>query len=302
MPRKVRVLTTSFFGGGNSTPERNRERACDLLDAAGAEGADLVCLPETFLHVGAPREGRPYAETVPGPTLDALAVRARRYDTWVVAGLEVRSAGERVDNCALVLNRQGDVAGIYSKVHPTTGECETYGITPGAAPLVVETDFGRVGLAVCFDIGWPQHWAELAAQGAELVVWPSAYNGGFPLQAHAWNHFYYVVSAVQAEHSKIIDITGQVLASTSQHHSLAALTIDLEKEIFHIDEQREKLFRVQQERGAAVGVRGFSEENIFTLESHDPEWPLALLKEHYGLENYRDYHARSTCVQDRHRH
>ena len=50
---------------------------------------------------------------------------------------------------------------------------------------VVETDFGRMGLAICYDIGWPDLWAQLAEQGAELVVWPSAYGGGLPLQAYA---------------------------------------------------------------------------------------------------------------------
>ena len=52
-------------------------------------------------------------------------------------------------------------------------------ITPGAvAPTVMETDFGRMGLAICYDIGWPDLWTQLREQGAELVVWPSAYGGG----------------------------------------------------------------------------------------------------------------------------
>jgi hypothetical protein len=110
-----------------------------------------------------------------------------------------------------------------------------------------------------------------------------------------------VISSVHTEHSRVIDITGQVLAATSRWHRITATTIDLEKELFHIDDQVEKLFRVQQELGHRVGVRALTEEHIFTLESNDPEWPVARIKTHFGLENFRDYHARAQGVQDRHR-
>jgi hypothetical protein len=73
-------------------------------------------------------------------------------------------------------------------------------------------------------------------QGAELVVWPSAYDGGFALQAYAWLRQYYVASSVRTEHSRIIDITRRILASTSRWHRVATETIDLEKERFHIDD------------------------------------------------------------------
>jgi hypothetical protein len=59
------------------------------------------------------------------------------------------------------------------------------------------------------------------------------------------------------------------------------------------------LLRVQRELGARVQATGYSQENIFTLESNDNEWSLERIKKHYGLENFRDYHARATAVQDR---
>ena len=76
MPRKVRVLTTSFHGPRERTLAANRELAGEFVGAAGAERADLVCLPETFTEVGLARDDRPVAEPVPGPTFDALATLA----------------------------------------------------------------------------------------------------------------------------------------------------------------------------------------------------------------------------------
>ena len=87
MPRKVRVTTTSFDIPGSRTAEQNRDQACAFLDAAGSAGADLVCLPETFLETGLPADQLPYAEPLPGPTFDALSRLADKHRVWVVARL-----------------------------------------------------------------------------------------------------------------------------------------------------------------------------------------------------------------------
>ena len=308
MPQKALVGTISLgFPGGNRSVEQNLELVQPWLDAASAARADLICLPETFPQVGCGKDpAHPHAQTVPGPVFDRLSAHARRHNTWIVAGTTERGSDGAVRNVAWVINRQGELAGRYAKVHPTIGEVEG-GIVPGAEggsgidASVVETDFGRIGLAICYDIGWPEHWAALARQGARLIVWPSAYDGGFPLQVYAWTHFAYVVSSVWGHHSKVIDVTGRVLASTSRWSRLVLQRLDLEKEVFHIDAQVQKLAAVQSRLGASVTVEAFSEENVFTVESHDPEWPVSRIKSEFGLENFRDYHARATRVQEEHR-
>jgi predicted amidohydrolase len=298
MPRKVRVTTTSFHGVQPRSVEGNRAFALTCIEAAGAEQADLVCLPESLLDIGLARDELPVAESIPGPTFDAISTLARKHALWVVAPFCVRSAAGMVENSAVVIDRQGEVAGVYAKVHPTIGECERRAIVPGSEATVVDTDFGRLGLAICYDIGWPEHWETLQRAGAELVVWPSAYDGGFPLQAYAWLHSYFLVSSVRTEHSRIIDITGRILASTSRWHRFATTTLDLEKELFHIDDQVEKLHRIQLELGSKVTVEALSEEHVFTVESEDPAWPMERIKTEYGLESFRDYHRRAEGVQD----
>ena len=299
MPHKATIATISLgLAGGGPTVERNLERMQEALDAASAGGADLICLPETFAQVGCPKDLRQQtAQSVPGPVFDFLAQHARRNRTWLIAGTTERMADGTMQNVAWVLNRQGELAGRYAKVHPTIGEIEG-GITPGSAAPVFDTDFGRVGIAICYDIGWPAHWATLAEQGARLIVWPSAYDGGFPLQVYAWSHFVTVVSSVWGYHSKVIDVTGRVLTATSRWSRVAIRRVDLEKEVFHIDAQVRKLADLQRQLGAAVTVEGFSEENGFTVESNDEAWPMARIKQEFGLENFRDYHARATRVQD----
>ncbi len=302
MPGKALVATVSLgYPGGKRTVEQNLASVQTYLDAASAANADLICLPETFPQVGSPKDAaHPAAQTAPGLVFDQLAAHARRGRCWIVAGTTERAAGGEVRNVAWVIDRQGKLVGRYAKVHPTIGEIEG-GITPGGEVPVFDTDFGRVGVAICYDIGWPEHWAALARQGARMIVWPSAYDGGFPLQVYAWTHFSYVVSSVWGYHSKVIDVTGRVLASTSRWSRLALQRVDLEKEVFHIDDQVQKLARVQGQLGAGVTVEAFSEENVFTVESHDSAWPVVRIKQEFGLESFRDYHARATRVQEKHR-
>lgn len=298
MPRKAKVVTTSSFGAGGPTVTANLQWAVDCLELAGKEGADLVCLPEDFLT---PDGEAQYSEPPDGPVFEALAASARTHRMWVVACYIVEVTPGQRQVCAVVINRSGELAGRYAKAHPTIWECEDWGITPGQRAAVVQTDFGRVGLAICYDINWPGHWAELAAGGAELVIWPSAYDGGFPLQAYAWRHFYSVVSSVRSENAKVIDLTGRIITQTSKWHRTTSATVDLEKEVFHIDLQIGKLHAIKQELGPRVSIDALSEENVFTIESNDKDWPLSRIKREWGLENVRDYLERAERVQDEHR-
>ena len=109
---------------------------------------------------------------------------------------------------------------------------------------------------------------------------------------------YYFVSSVYTEHSRIIDLSGRVLPSTSRWHRFASETIDLEKEIFHIDDHVAKLAQVQLDLGHRAEVHALTEEHVFTLESHDPAWPIARIKAEYGLESFADYHRRAAGIQD----
>lgn len=295
MPRKVRIATTSGFPA-DAQADDNRARALRYVKAAGQRGADLICLPEGYLG----RTNAACPEQVPGKTFDGLAKLAREYSLWVVAGLYVSQAPDADDiyNCAVVIDRQGELAGCYAKMHPTIDECEDHRIIPGSEPTVVDTDFGRVGLAICYDIGWPKYWADLARLGAELVVWISAYDGGFPLSSYAWNHHYQIVTSVRTDHSRMLDITGSEIASTNSWRQLTDAVLDLELELFHADYNEHVISRVEDEMGDRITVRAFAEERFFTLASNDPDWPVASIAKHYGLEAFPEYYARAAQVQE----
>ncbi len=300
MPRKVKVATTSWNTPAPTGADSSLEFACQLLETAGASGADLCVLPEGFNFIGVPPDERAsHVEPgIPGPASERISEIARKHGMYVVAGLYNYRAGE-IRNTALVLDRRGEDVWRYEKIHPTVGEIEM-GVVPGeVCPSVYDVEFGRLGFAICYDIGWPEHWDRLGDDGAELVFWPSAYDGGFPLQTYAWKHQYYVVSSVWSQNAKVIDIDGEILAQTTRFSRLVTQEIDLEKELFHTDDNATRLLALQAEHGHEITLKTRGEENVFTLQSNNPALPLAKLKEKFRLESFNDFHARAGRVQDR---
>jgi beta-ureidopropionase len=298
MPRHVVVATASLrSGGAQRTIEENLTAAERLLEQAAAAAPDIVCLPETFPYTDVPyRSAFEVAEPLGGPITERIGAVARRHSMYVVCPMLER-AGDHCYNTAVLLDRQGAIVGAYRKIHPTVGEIEQ-GISAGKRVAVFSTDFGRVGVLICFDLMFPARWQEAKQQGAELMFWPSAYEGGLPLVARACDHQYYVVSATPVWHSRILDITGHELASTGQRVAIAWAQIDLEKRLFSTDYNMARYHAILARYGRRITINVLSPEGVFTLECHDPALSVAAVVQEFGLEPLDDYVRRSAAWQE----
>lgn len=309
MTSTVRIATTSIatledtappYNLRHPDPQETLRRGLSLLDAAGAQGADLVCLPEGLMGAGLPGSRiREIAEPLEGPSMSAIRERAARHGMNVVVGAYVLVEG-RVQNLAVLIDRKGRIVGTYAKKHPTEGEIDA-GVVAGSTAAVFDTDIGRIGLAICFDLNWRDLWAEMKRQGAEIVCWISAYEGGFPLQAYAWLHQFTVVSSVWPYQARIIERTGRILASTSRWGQLVCLDLPRAKQWFHTDGQAPAILGIQGRYGRRVRIETYGEEHMFSLESLDPSLPLEEVEQAFSLVNYDDYVARCTSAQEKSR-
>lgn len=255
-----------------------------------AQRPDIIVLPEAFT-------GREDRETLEGPTVSSMAEIARKHSTYIVCPL-FRKAGKRCFNSAVLIDREGEVAAVYDKMYPFWPEFTDFepGIVPGEEAVVVETDFGRVGLAICFDSNFPVLWRDLAEKGAEVVIWPSAYRGGHQLMAHALNHHYYVVSCTRRRDCQVYDISGRQIVHDTQEDGInvTGTTLDLDRCIFHVDFHRQKLDRLLKEHGDDVEVEErFEHEAWFILKAKRPGVSARSLADEYGLEELRHYKMRS---------
>jgi predicted amidohydrolase len=160
------------------------------LDIVERHDPDLVVFPELTLHRGDSRN-MDIACSVPGSETDEIGEHARELETHVVLPMSERD-GDRLYNAAVLIDDAGEVIGSYRKIRPTVGEVES-GKTPGADTAVWDTPFGRVGVAICFDVHFQEIAMSLAAKRTDLVVFPSAFAGDEMLRGWAINHGFYVV-------------------------------------------------------------------------------------------------------------
>ncbi|BBL74024.1 carbon-nitrogen hydrolase [Methylomagnum ishizawai] len=166
---------------GDADPARNLETSLQGIREAAAQGAELVLLPE--LHLG------PYfcqtedcarfdlAEPIPGPTTGHLAALALELGVVIVASLFEKRAPGLYHNTAVVLERDGSLAGKYRKMHipDDPGYYEKFYFTPGDLGFApIRTSVGKLGVLVCWDQWYPEAARLMALAGADLLLYPTA--------------------------------------------------------------------------------------------------------------------------------
>jgi predicted amidohydrolase len=304
MGTMARIATVCQGGQFKPNVQQNREYMLGLLEVALEQRPDLVCLPEAFHDVGVSQPLQETAEPLlTGPTIEAVACRARQAQCYVVCPIHTRNGEEtdRVYNSAVLLDRSGQIAGVYHKRCPVTSAANytqmEEGITPGSGVPVFDLDFGRVGIQICFDIGFAENWQTLAEQGARLVLWPSAYDGGFPLRCYAYQHHYWVVSSTRTGRSRIIDPCGEILNETSDTLPIIVRDINLDYVVAHWDWNMAIPDRIRARYGDRVEIRQWDPGSAhFVVEPRDPDLTCAQLQDEFGFESTTQYHDRHRCA------
>lgn len=228
--RVVRALTVYHRPRNSRSPAESVEQFCRLVEAAATNPVDLVCLPEGITVVGTGKSYVEVSEPVPGPTTRRLGALARKLGAYVVAGLYERS-GPRVFNTAVLIDRKGELAGSYRKTHLPREEWER-GITPGDRYRVFDTDFGRLGILICWDLQFPEAARALALQGAEVICLPIWGGSEVLARARAIENCLFLVSATYDMRSFIVDPTGRVLAEATAQQPVATAALHLDRPIY----------------------------------------------------------------------
>jgi predicted amidohydrolase len=171
MPRKVKVASVNHRPRNTKSARDNLEQFAKLIDEAGAAKADIVCLPEAITVIGRGSDYLGNAEPIPGgPSTEFLGEVARRNNLYIVAGLMERD-GKAAYNTAVLIGRDGKYLGKYRKVCLPASEYNG-GLAPGSEYPIFDTDFGKVGIMICWDVSYPEVSRELAVRGAELILMP----------------------------------------------------------------------------------------------------------------------------------
>ncbi len=263
---------------------------------------DLVVLPEAFL-------------ARPGDALAQQAVRleevqpriaacARRYHCYLVVPMLLREADAlpRYGNAAVLVDRDGRVAGIYRKVHPVAPQNSDVleaGITPGRSFPVFDCDFGRVGIQICFDMMYPDGWQALADQGAEIVVLPSANPDVVHPAAYAMQHEYYVVNATPRDRAAVVGPLGVIEAQVAREGAVLVHEVDLSFALLHWDAVLENGEALRRKFGDRVGYHYYDSEDAGIFWSNDPATPIGQMIRSLGLSETDAEVDRVRLLQDK---
>jgi nitrilase len=245
--------------------EANLTQAAQLIAQAVSQGAKLVVLPEYFAVLDSTQlvavgKKEIYAN---GQIRSFLSQQAKKNKVWIVAGTlpTVTSIDDQVnaDNkiyaACFVYDDKGTEVARYDKIHlfdvtvddnqSTYNESKT--TQAGDRVVTIDTPVGKVGLAVCYDVRFPELFRQLRAQGADIFVLPSAFtevtgkaHWEVLIRARAVENFCYVIAAGQGGvhenhrstfgHSMVVDSWGNVINRLAKGAGVVIADIDLEKQ------------------------------------------------------------------------
>jgi len=235
----------------------NQQEVMRLVQTAAGQGAELVVLPENCLLMGM-RERDKLEHREPdagGPLQDFFAELSVRHGIWLVAGT-ISMAGDdpaKSRQTTLVFDAAGRRVARYDKIHLFDVEVEgdkayreSDAHEPGSAVVLVDSPFGRIGLSICYDLRFPELYRQLAAQGAQILVAPSAFTARtgeahwqLLVRARAVENLCYMIAPNQGGYhvngrethgeTMIVDPWGRVLDSLARGSGVVMARIDLDE-------------------------------------------------------------------------
>ena len=228
--------------------QRNADRAVEMIREAASKGAKMVCFPEMFntgYNFQLLGEGfHNCGESIDGYTITHLQKTARECSCYVIAPITLETIVKGVFyNAAVVIDDEGEVLGDYSKHH--LWAAERYYFHAGEEIPVFDTKFGKIGVMICYDAGFPEVARILTLKGAELLFMPSAWriqdwdmwNLNIPQRALENTLYVAGVNRFGCEddlymfgNSKVADWRGRIIAeSKEEKEEIVYAQIDLEQ-------------------------------------------------------------------------
>jgi len=204
--------------------EGNLAALITRVENAASKGANLIISCELALSgfLMSRDDYNAVAQTVPGPATEELGAAARKNNAWVMAGLPERD-GDRIYNTLAVLDPNGDLAARYRKVHLWLTENDTF--DRGSKLCILETEFGSIGTAICYDIMFPEYIRAIAVNGAGLIAhstgmvttedcdnfgWDAGFYNAF-VRTRAWENQVYVASCNRCGNDSFLYFLGNSL-------------------------------------------------------------------------------------------
>ena len=163
--------------------QANLRKAESMIREAANRGAEMISLPEIFNCPYSNKFFREYAEDEQGQTVKLLSSLAKELSIYLIGGSIPEIEDDKIYNASFIFNREGKIIGKHRKIHMfdialaggiSMKESDT--LTAGETMTLVDTEFGKIGVAICYDVRFPELIRNMTLAGAKLIVLPAAFT------------------------------------------------------------------------------------------------------------------------------
>ena len=168
---------------GSYDKEESRQTVRRYVTEAASNGADVIALPEMWDCPYSNDYFREYAETADGETVKFMSDLAAELGVYLIGGSISEIDDDKVYNTAFCFDREGRMIGRHRKTHLFDIDVEggirfmeSDTLTAGDSATVIDTEFGKIGVAICYDVRFPELFRRMTLDGARMVILPAAFN------------------------------------------------------------------------------------------------------------------------------
>jgi beta-ureidopropionase len=269
---EVWIAGVSQAGIREKTPELMVERILEILKEVVTYNPDFVCLPEVFPFENIDQQ-LTFQEKVKisDKVLLQFSDFSKKHNCYTICPVFTSSDG-KIYNSAVVFDRMGKKIGQYNKIHETVGYIKG-GVSCGALfQPVIQTEFGPIGIQICYDINWEDGWKMLRDQGVKIIFWCSAFDGGQQISMKALQNKCIVATSTNKNTSKICDLDGKVVATTGiWDPNFYCGPVNMEKVFLPAYMYLKQCRDIEKKYGRKVKITIFHEEEWTIVESVSPD-------------------------------
>ncbi len=261
---------------------------------------DLIVVPEACDRPGGFSREKlgEYYQVRQDQIRDFFAETARKNKCYIVYSAYRQLPDGTGRNSSVLIDRRGNIAGIYNKNHPTIGEIDK-GIVCGTEAPVIECDFGRVGMAICFDLNFSEIRMKYVKDKPDLILFSSMYHGGLMQSYWAYSCRCHFVGAIagRGTRSEIRNPLGEIIASNTNYFDYAVARVNLDCELVHLDYNWGRLRKMKAKYGPKVQISDPSYLGAVLISSEHETVSIDDMIEEFEIERLDDYFERSLAYR-----
>jgi hypothetical protein len=255
---------------------------------------DLIVLPE-FCDLSG--EGDEYLGVRKDQVLKYFKAAAAKNHCYIAFGMKREEKPGLWRNSCVVIDRQGTIAGIYNKNFPTIQEMES-GIRACNEAPIIQCDFGKVAVVICYDLNFDELRLKYAAQKPDLIIFSSMYHGGVAQSMWAYTcRSWFVGSVYRQTPSEIRNPMGDVVTSSTNYFDYTVARINLDCRLVHLDYNWDKLTALKEKYGRSVTISDPGKLASVLVTSNDSKISVDKMIKDFGIELLDDYLNRARAVR-----